>query len=122
MCESYEDTGAQPDRQSVAVQTFLSHCATINTSTTCAASSKCIRLYPRQYYWAVNSPATHPTLLRHPVPDGIPFPTETVLALPAAAYSIERQADWWTVRVAETGEAVYHGPGPVEVFVSSTPF
>ena len=70
----------------------------------------------------VNFPPGHPTLLRHPVPDGLPFPAETVLELPAAAYRVEQRDHWWIVRVGATGEAVYQGPGPVEVFVSKLPF
>lgn len=71
---------------------------------------------------SVNFPPGHPTLLRHPVPDGLPFPVETVLELPAIAYEVEQRDDWWIVRIGATGEAVYQGPGPVEVFVSAAPF
>lgn len=70
----------------------------------------------------MNQPPGHPTLLRHPVPDGLPFPVETVLELPADAYEVEQCNDWWIVCVEATGEAVYQGPGPVEVFVSAAPF
>lgn len=70
----------------------------------------------------MNLPPGHPTLLRHPVPDGLPYPVELFLELPASAYSVEQQGDWWTVRVTATGEAVYQGPGPVEVFISPAPF
>lgn len=70
----------------------------------------------------MNFPPGHPTLLRHPIPDGFPFPAETVLELPASAYRVEQQGEWWTVRVAASNEAVYQGPGPVEVFVSPAPF
>jgi hypothetical protein len=77
----------------------------------------CSRMIP-----SVTLPHGHPTLLRHPVPDGIPFPVETVLNLPAAEYQVEQHGDWWIVRVVVTGEAVYQGPGPVEVFVSEVLF
>lgn len=70
----------------------------------------------------MNQPPGHPTLLRHPVPDGLLYVTESFLELPATAYTVARDGDWWTVRVAATGEAVYRGPGPVEVFVSPAPF
>jgi hypothetical protein len=56
------------------------------------------------------------------VPDGLPFPVETVLELPATAYEVKQRDDWWVVRVRATGEAVYQGPGPVEVFVSAALF
>jgi hypothetical protein len=69
----------------------------------------------------VNFPG-HPTMLRHPVPDGLPFPVETVLALPAIAYEVKQRDDWWVVRVGAAGEAVYQGPGPVELLVSAAPF
>ncbi len=71
---------------------------------------------------SVNFPPGHPTLLRHPIPDGLPMPAETVLDLPATAYFIEHQGDWWIVRIVATNEAVYQGPGPVAVFVSPAPF
>ena len=76
----------------------------------------------RRMMSSVNLPPGHPTLLRHPVPDGIPFPVETVLKLPAVEYQVEQHGDWWIVRVLATGEAVYQGPGPVEVFVSEVLF
>jgi hypothetical protein len=77
---------------------------------------------PSRMIPSVNFPPGHPTLLRHPVPDGIPFPVETVLELPVVAYQVEQRGDWWIVRVVATGEAVYQGPGPVEVFVSEVSF
>lgn len=64
----------------------------------------------------------YPTLLRHPVLDGIAFPVETVLPYPVFAYRVEQKGDWWIVRVHSTGEAVYQGPGPVEVFVGKDIF
>jgi hypothetical protein len=70
----------------------------------------------------MSNPPGHPTLLRHPVLDAVPFVTESFLDLPANAYSVEQRGDWWTVRVVATGEAVYHGPGPVTVLVSPAPF
>lgn len=70
----------------------------------------------------MNFPPGHPTLLRHPVARGLPYPVETVLELPATAYRVEQRDDWWIVRIASTDEAVYQGPGPVEVFISPAPF
>lgn len=70
----------------------------------------------------MNNPPGHPTLLRHPELDDVPFVTESFLDLPANAYSVEQSGDWWTVRVVATGEVVYQGPGPVTVFVSPAPF
>jgi hypothetical protein len=70
----------------------------------------------------MSQPPGHPTLLRHPVPDGVPFPVQTSLNLDVEAYRIEQRADLWIVRVTETGEAVYYGPGPVDLFVSPTAF
>ncbi|MCV0439303.1 MAG: hypothetical protein K5880_11770 [Hydrogenophaga sp.] len=70
----------------------------------------------------MNFPPGHPTLLRHPVPDDVSFPAETVLELAATAYEVEQRGDWWIVQIGATGEAVYQGPGPVEVFISPAPF
>ena len=81
-----------------------------------------LQVQSRPYHAAVSNLPGHPTLLRHPVPDGIPFPVETVLVHPLSAYCVEQHGDWWIVRFIETGEAVYQGPGPVEVFVSRDPF
>lgn len=70
----------------------------------------------------MNNPPGHPTLLRYPGLDDLPYPVETVLMHAASSYCVEQQGEWWIVRVRETGEAVYQGPGPVEVFVSMDPF
>jgi hypothetical protein len=56
------------------------------------------------------------------VPDALPYPVEVVLELPVNAYVVEQRGEWWIVRVEATAEAVYQGPGPVEVFVSPAPF
>ena len=67
----------------------------------------------------------HPTLLRRPVlgPDGkAVFFTEDFLPQPPQAYNVSQDEDWWTVTVVGTGEAIYHGPGPVEVLRSPAPF
>ena len=70
----------------------------------------------------MNQPPGHTTLLRHPVPDGVPYPVETSLTSDVVAYRIEQREELWIVRVIETGEAVYYGPGPVELFISPTAF
>lgn len=77
---------------------------------------------PTRMMPTVNFPPGYPALLRHHVPNGLPFPVETVLELPAIAYELKQRDDWWVVRVVATGEAVYHGPGSFEVFVSAALF
>lgn len=67
----------------------------------------------------------HPTLLRRPVIglDGeIALFTEDILPLPPQAYQVTQAGTWWTVTVLATKEAIYHGPGPVEVLRSPAPF
>jgi hypothetical protein len=67
----------------------------------------------------------HPTLLRRPVldPEGeVAYLAEDFLPLPPHAYQVTQAVAWWTVTVMATGEAVYRGPGPVQVFRSPAPF
>lgn len=41
---------------------------------------------------------------------------------PPQDYHVEHVASLWVVRVIATGEAIYRGPGPVEVLRSRAPF
>lgn len=47
----------------------------------------------QRYDGAMNLPPGHPTLLRHPVPDGLPYSVELFLELPASAYDVEQKGD-----------------------------
>ncbi len=64
----------------------------------------------------------HPTLLRRPAPFDIPSVAEDVLPGNPWDYAITQIGEVWTVKAKSTGEWIYKGPGPVEVFKSPAPF
>lgn len=66
-------------------------------------------------------PDWHPTLLR--MPSWLGYTEERELPLVADAYEVSKVSDdWWQVKIRRTGETIYSGIGPVEVFRSPAPF
>lgn len=66
-------------------------------------------------------PDWHPTLLR--MPSWLGYVEERELPLLADAYEVTQvRDDWWKIKIRRTGETIYEGIGPVEVFRSPAPF
>lgn len=72
----------------------------------------------QQYHGSMD----RPTLLRRPNDDPLIARVEEVLPGSPADYTVIQVGDAWSVVHIPTGEEIYAGLGPVEVFRSTAPF